>query len=185
MVYNPIGSNYRDNSDKKQSRNHLNGLKSSEEIRGKVTDYFLKAKNSNQKGFIATSETINFEETKATNRLKDTLEKLTMERDTIRDDRDKLLQLLDQNDDCNFKMEEEEIEIKEQIGWGAYAAVFKAGYFGIDVAVKRFNKSDEKSLKIYANEVKILKSCHHPSILRLIGYYETAEYFNIVSEYLP
>lgn len=82
-------------------------------------------------------------------------------------------------------MEEEEIEIKEQIGWGAYAAVFKAGYFGIEVAVKRFNKSDEKSLRIYANEVKILKSCHHPSILRLIGYYETSEYFNIVTEYLP
>ena len=81
-----------------------------------------------------------------------------MERNNIRDDRDKLLQLLDQNDDCNFKTSMDEIEVKEQIGWGAYAAVFKASYFGTDVAVKRFNKSDDKSLKIYANEVKILKS---------------------------
>lgn len=51
--------------------------------------------------------------------------------------------------------------------------------------MKKFNRSDEKSLRIYANEVKILKSCHHPSILRLIGYFETSDSYNIVNELHP
>ena len=182
---NFLGFKGIDNSKNKQSRNHLNGMKSSEEIRGKVTDYFMKNTRGSKKDLLSTSEAINFEETKATNHLKDTLEKLTIERDIIRDDRDKLLQLLDENDDWNYKLSEEEIEVKDQIGWGAYAVVYKADYYGTDVAVKRFNKSDEKSLKIYANEVKVLKSCHHPNVLRLIGYYETDSFFNIVTEFLP
>jgi len=63
--------------------------------------------------------------------------------------------------------------------------VYRANYYGEDVAVKRFTKTEEKSLKVYANEVKILKTCHHPSITRLIGYFEDKQYYYIVCEFVP
>lgn len=97
------------------------------------------------------------------------------ERELLNDGRDRLLQLLDYNDDCNYKLSEDDVQIGDQIGWGAYAAVFKAKFYGIEVAVKRFNKSDERSLRIYANEVRILKTCHHPGVLQLLGYFEDDE----------
>jgi hypothetical protein len=48
---------------------------------------------------LQTNEFLNFEETKATNNLKDTLERLTIERDKAKDDREKLMKLLDDQDD--------------------------------------------------------------------------------------
>lgn len=86
------------------------------------------------------------------------MERLTIERDNIKDDRDKLVQLLEDHDDCNYLLSQDEIKVSEQIGWGAYSAVYKGSYYGTDVAVKRFNKKDERSLKSYANEVRILKT---------------------------
>lgn len=174
-------------SDKKQSRN-FNGTKSKEEVKSKVTDYYIKDKLNSKKVrefIMTTSDQLTFDETKASNRLKDTLEKLTIERDNIKDDRDKLLQLLDEKDDCNYKLSAAEVKVEEQVGWGAYAAVFKGKYYGVDVAIKKFTKTEEKSLRVYANEAKILKSCHHPGIVQLIGYYEDEDSYNLVTEYLP
>lgn len=158
IIFSSLGYNLC-GSDQKQSRN-LIGAKSTENIKGKVTDYYLKDRLNSKRDYMhGTIDHLNFEETKAsTSRLKDTLEKITIERDHIKDDRDKLLQLLDNQDDCNYKLTEDELEIGEQIGWGAYAAVYKANFYGSEVAVKRFNKTDERSLRIYANEVKILKT---------------------------
>ena len=66
-----IGSN-----DKKQSRNY-NATKSTEEIKGKVTDYYIKDRLTSKREYMhSTVENLNFEETKATSRLKDTQEKL-------------------------------------------------------------------------------------------------------------
>lgn len=88
-----LGSSWLEDNDSKQSRNHMNNVKPTDEMKGKVTDYFIQNKLNSKRENLGSSEAINFEETKATNRLKDTLEKLTIERDTIKDDRDKLLQL--------------------------------------------------------------------------------------------
>lgn len=88
-----LGSSWLEDNDSKQSRNHMNNVKSTDEMKGKVTDYYIQNKLNSKRENLGSSDAINFEETKATNRLKDTLEKLTIERDTIKDDRDKLLQL--------------------------------------------------------------------------------------------
>ena len=186
LLANPI-DNTKLASDKKQSRN-MNGTKSKEEIKGKASDYYIKDKLASKvvrEYVLSSTDQLTFDETKATSRLKDTLEKIAVERDHFKDDRDKLLLLLDEKDDWNFKLAAQEIEIGEQIGWGAYSAVFKCKFYGIDVAVKKFSKTDEKSLKVYANEVKLLKTCHHPGIAQLIGYYEDADSYWIVSEYFP
>lgn len=151
-----------------------------------MTDYFIKSKLEYPNDYmLQTNEFINFEETKATNHLKDTLERLTIERDRAKDDREKLMKLLDDQDDWNYKLEPEEIVLSDQIGFGAYSAVYKADFYGIDVAVKKFSKSDDRSLKIYANEVHILKTWHHPGIIHLIGYFEDKESFNVVTELFP
>ena len=166
----------------------MNGTRSKEEIKGKASDYYIKDKLSSKavrEYALSTSDQLTFDETKATSRLKDTLEKIAIERDHFKDDRDKLMQLLDEKDDCNFKLSSKEIELGEQIGWGAYSAVFKGKFYGIDVAIKKFSKTAEKSLKVYANEVKLLKTCHHPGIAQLIGYYEESDWYWIVSEYFP
>jgi hypothetical protein len=72
----------------------MNNIKSTDEIKGKVTDYYIHNKLNSKRDNLGSSEAINFEETKSTNRLKNTLEKMTIERDNIKDDRDKLLQLV-------------------------------------------------------------------------------------------
>jgi len=154
-------------------------------MNGRVSDYFIKSSQNKRDYFGSTNDLFNFEETKASNHLKDTLEKLTVERDQVKDDRDKLLQLLDDQDDCNYRLLQEEIILGEQVGWGAYSAVFKGDFYGKEIAIKKFNKTDERSLRIYANEVRILKTCHHPGIIQLIGYYETIDSFNIVTEFFP
>jgi hypothetical protein len=88
-----LGSSWLEDNDNKQSRNHMNNKKSTDEIKVKVTDYYIHNKLNSKRDILGSSEAINFEETKATNTLKNTLEKMTIERDNIKDDRDKLLQL--------------------------------------------------------------------------------------------
>lgn len=165
----------------KQSRNH-NPLKSKEEVKGKVREYYIKdklgAKTHRNYNNTISSNLLTFENTKSTSRLKDTLEKVHI-------DKDKLTEFMDDSDDSNFKLDPSEVQVGEQIGWGAYSGVYKATFYDVEVAVKKFSKNDEKSQKVFNNEVQILKTCHHPGICQLIGYFEDKSYFNIVNEYFP
>jgi hypothetical protein len=80
----------------------MNGTRSKEEIKGKVNDYYIKDKLASKvvrEYVLSSTDQLTFDETKATSRLKDTLEKIAIERDHFKDDRDKLLQLLDEKDD--------------------------------------------------------------------------------------
>ena len=88
-----LGSSWLEDNDNRQSRNHMNNKKPTDEIKVKVTDYYINNKLNSKRDILGSNEAINFEETKATITLKNTLEKMTIERDNIKDDRDKLLQL--------------------------------------------------------------------------------------------
>jgi len=81
------------------------------------------------------------------------------------------------------------LQIREEIGKGAFGVVYKADFFGIDVAVKQLgNANMEEMEKIFVErEIAILKSCRHPNIVSFIGLVEPDSQnsgIQIVLEYL-
>ena len=185
FIQKHIENNHIENN-AKQSRNH-NVLKSKEEVKGKVKDYIVKdklgIKTHRNYNNTLSSDLMTFENTKSTNRLKDTLDKINSNINNKNSNNQ--LDILDDLDDWNYKLDPDEIQLGEQIGWGAYSSVFKAQFYDIDVAVKKFSKTEEKSLKVFTNEAQILKTWHHPGIVQLIGYYEDKSFYNLVTEYFP
>jgi calcium/calmodulin-dependent protein kinase I len=83
-------------------------------------------------------------------------------------------------------------DLKEELGSGAYSTVFrgtpkKAGTKDqpTAVAVKRVAKKElatEEDVEALLLEVGILGQVHHPHIMRLYGFYEDTDFYNVVSE---
>jgi LIM domain kinase 1 len=70
----------------------------------------------------------------------------------------------------------EHLKIREEIGKGAFGTVYKADFFGIDVAVKQIcptaSFKDPMEEIFVEREIAILKSCRHPNIVAFIGIVE-------------
>jgi len=91
-----------------------------------------------------------------------------------------------------WQIKRQHLQIREEIGKGAFGTVYKADFFGIDVAVKQLGSSDTANMdpmeKIFVErEIAILKSCRHPNIVSFIGLVEPDSSnpgIQIVLEYL-
>jgi len=77
-----------------QSRNN-NVMKPTEEVKGKVKEYYIKNKlgSKTQRDYnnTVTSEQMTFENTKVTNRLKDTLENIKFDQSNPKNDKDEIM----------------------------------------------------------------------------------------------
>uniref|UniRef100_A0A914QHQ8 Raf homolog serine/threonine-protein kinase n=1 Tax=Panagrolaimus davidi TaxID=227884 RepID=A0A914QHQ8_9BILA len=64
-----------------------------------------------------------------------------------------------------------EIEIGRKIGSGCFGTVYKGKYFG-DVAIKVLNVPDPTPtlLKVFRNEMALLRNIRHPNILNFMGW---------------
>jgi B-Raf proto-oncogene serine/threonine-protein kinase len=64
-----------------------------------------------------------------------------------------------------------EIEIGRKIGSGCFGTVYKGKYFG-DVAIKVLNVPDPTPtlLKVFRNEMALLRNTRHPNILNFMGW---------------
>lgn len=77
-------------------------------------------------------------------------------------------------------------KIKEKIGKGAYATVYRAEYDnGESIAVKSIDTSgiSHENLDLIMIEVKLLKNLDHPNIVKYYGFKQTLKHANIILEY--
>ncbi|PWA74951.1 Protein kinase, ATP binding site-containing protein [Artemisia annua] len=75
----------------------------------------------------------------------------------------------------------------EFIGKGGYGKVYKGKLPGCwenhTVAIKFMIVKDEKTKKVFFNELKQISSCHHQNIIPFIGFCDEGEYMTMVFEY--
>jgi len=77
--------------------------------------------------------------------------------------------------DQSWLVKRSHLKIREEIGKGAFGTVYKADFFGIDVAVKQIcsqNIKDPMEQIFVEREIAVLKSCRHPNIVAFIGIVE-------------
>jgi len=77
--------------------------------------------------------------------------------------------------DQSWMIKRSHLKIREEIGKGAFGTVYKADFFGIDVAVKQICPQEIKDPmeEIFVQrEIAVLKSCRHPNIVAFIGIVE-------------
>lgn len=76
-------------------------------------------------------------------------------------------------------------KVFEKLNSGNSGAVYRAfDENGIPVAVKKIPKKRSSARKEFESEVNILKDLDHPNIIKLIDYFEAANSFYIVEEYI-
>uniref|UniRef100_B9GW76 non-specific serine/threonine protein kinase n=1 Tax=Populus trichocarpa TaxID=3694 RepID=B9GW76_POPTR len=87
--------------------------------------------------------------------------------------------------DCEIHWED--LQLGEEIGRGAYAAVRRGIWNGSDVAVKIYfgNQYKEETLLDYQKEIDIMKRLRHPNVLLFMGAVYSPERLAIVTEFLP
>jgi len=92
--------------------------------------------------------------------------------------------------DGSWKINKAHLKIREEIGKGAFGTVYKADFFGIDVAVKQIcppgGFKDPIEEIFVEREIAVLKSCRHPNIVAFIGLVDLdpSQGIQIVLEYL-
>nr|KYP67258.1 Serine/threonine-protein kinase CTR1 [Cajanus cajan] len=81
----------------------------------------------------------------------------------------------------------EDLQLREEIGQGSYAAVYHGIWNGSDVAVKVYfgNGYTENTLQDYRKEIDIMKRLRHPNVLLFMGAVYSQERLAIVTELLP
>ncbi|RNA02488.1 serine threonine- kinase STY46-like isoform X1 [Brachionus plicatilis] len=78
-----------------------------------------------------------------------------------------------------------EVDLKEEIGDGSYAVVYKAKYTNNTVAVKKFDGSCPTSCKKQLeNEINILGKLNHQNIIKLFGFCDDRNNNFLVLEYM-
>ena len=86
---------------------------------------------------------------------------------------------------------EDDFQIAHEIGHGTYARVYSARCHanGDLYAVKSISKDvldrNYTNMKALLNEIKVLRYCNHPEILKLHHIYEDSRYIHLVTEYMP
>ncbi|KAJ1376147.1 Serine-threonine/tyrosine-protein kinase, catalytic domain [Sesbania bispinosa] len=81
----------------------------------------------------------------------------------------------------------EDLQLREEIGQGSYAAVYHGIWNGSDVAIKVYfgNGYTEETLQDYRKEIDIMKRLRHPNVLLFMGAVYSQERLAIVTELLP
>ncbi|CAI0414271.1 unnamed protein product [Linum tenue] len=87
--------------------------------------------------------------------------------------------------DCEIKWEN--LQLAEEVGQGAFAAVYRAIWNESDVAVKVYFASDyrEETLHEYTKEIEIMKRLRHPNVLLFMGAVYSPQRLALVTEFLP
>ncbi|XP_047951203.1 serine/threonine-protein kinase STY8 [Salvia hispanica] len=83
-------------------------------------------------------------------------------------------------------IEWEDLQLKEEIGQGSFAVVYRGIWNGSDVAVKVYTGTqyDEETLVDYKKEIDIMRRLRHPNVLLFMGASCTKERIAIVTEYM-
>ncbi|RNA08541.1 serine threonine- kinase STY46-like isoform X1 [Brachionus plicatilis] len=78
-----------------------------------------------------------------------------------------------------------EVDLKEEIGDGSYAVVYRANYTNKIVAVKKFDGSCPTSCKKqFENEINILGKLNHQNVIKLFGFCDHRNNNFLVLEYM-
>ncbi|KAL8064275.1 hypothetical protein ABFX02_01G079800 [Erythranthe guttata] len=79
-----------------------------------------------------------------------------------------------------------DLQLKEEVGQGSFAVVYRGIWNGSDVAVKVYygNQYTEQVLLDYRKEIDIMRRLRHPNVLLFMGAVCTDEKLAIVTEYL-
>ncbi|KAF8401062.1 hypothetical protein HHK36_014365 [Tetracentron sinense] len=84
-----------------------------------------------------------------------------------------LVAITDQAKINGWYIKPHEIELREQVGQGSTADIYRGSWRGLDVAVKclcpDFFHSNESGVTFFVQEVKTLSRQRHPFVLRLMG----------------
>eukprot|EP00727_Mastigamoeba_balamuthi_P004719 m51a1_g14245 Plasma Membrane Syntaxin D (1175) ;mRNA; f:247478-252218 len=80
-----------------------------------------------------------------------------------------------------------ELEMEKELGQGSYGAVYQAQWRGTEVVAKviPFSKNVDIDEEKLLQEVTIMRSLRHPSLLLFMCYAKTNEALTIVTEYMP
>nr|CAD1816889.1 unnamed protein product [Ananas comosus var. bracteatus] len=95
---------------------------------------------------------------------------------------------VDSETDClDYEILWEDLIIGEQIGQGSCGTVYRALWYGSDVAVKVFSKQEysDDVILFFKQEVSLMKRLRHPSILLFMGAVTSPQRLCIVTELLP
>nr|XP_027080533.1 probable serine/threonine-protein kinase SIS8 isoform X1 [Coffea arabica] len=81
----------------------------------------------------------------------------------------------------------EDLQLREQIGQGSFAVVYRGIWNGSDVAVKVYfgNEYNDQTLLSYTQELYIMRTLRHPNVLLFMGAVCSQEKLALVTEYLP
>ncbi|PON46231.1 Mitogen-activated protein kinase kinase kinase [Trema orientale] len=87
--------------------------------------------------------------------------------------------------DCEIHWED--LHMREEVGQGFYAVVYRGIWNGSDVAIKVYLKNEysEGALQDYQKEIDIMKRLRHPNVLLFMGAAYSQERLAIVTEFLP
>merc|ERR1712137_777525 len=84
-----------------------------------------------------------------------------------------------------FDIKYEDLEELEFFNKGNFGCLYRAQYFGTDVAVKRLLDLENKAMHKYIErEMCLLKTMRHPSIVQYMGMSKTEDNIFIVTEYV-
>ncbi|XP_031124800.1 probable serine/threonine-protein kinase drkA isoform X2 [Ipomoea triloba] len=88
---------------------------------------------------------------------------------------------------AKYEIRWEDIRLKEEIGQGSFAIVYRGIWNGSDVAVKVYfgNECSEGTLLDYKKEIDIMKRLRHPNVLLFMGAVSSQEKLALITEYLP
>ncbi|KAL0324339.1 UNVERIFIED_CONTAM: Serine/threonine-protein kinase CTR1, partial [Sesamum calycinum] len=80
----------------------------------------------------------------------------------------------------------EDLQLREEVGQGSFAVVYRGVWNGSDVAVKVYSGSQysEQTLLDYRKEIDIMRRLRHPNVLLFMGAVCTEEKLAMVTEYL-
>ncbi|UJR34494.1 hypothetical protein I4U23_021902 [Adineta vaga] len=73
------------------------------------------------------------------------------------------------------------LQLKEKLGKGAFGTVYKGTYYAFEIACKVI---DSQLSKVTTKETNILKTLHHPNIVRYIDVIYTSKQTFVVMEYI-
>uniref|UniRef100_A0A7N0ZWQ7 non-specific serine/threonine protein kinase n=1 Tax=Kalanchoe fedtschenkoi TaxID=63787 RepID=A0A7N0ZWQ7_KALFE len=87
--------------------------------------------------------------------------------------------------ECDIRWED--LNLREKIGQGSYAVVYRGIWNGSDVAIKVFVGNDqlEETLPDYRKEINIMRRLRHPNVLLFMGAVYSKERLAIITEYMP
>ncbi|CAH1454630.1 unnamed protein product [Lactuca virosa] len=92
-----------------------------------------------------------------------------------------------ETDSLDYEISWEDLITREQIGQGSCGTVYRALWYGSDVAIKLFvyQEYPEELIVSFKQEVSLMKKLRHPNILLFMGAVTSTPHLCIVTEFLP